>query len=58
MEREAFFSGYCRQIDDSRMVAVEAEDHCLTQTDCLYETCQYAPGCTVAQKIQAFLHDG
>lgn len=57
MEREGFFSGYCRQIDDSRMVVAEAEDRRLTYTDCLYETCQYAPGCTVAQKIKVFLED-
>lgn len=55
MEREGFISGYCRQIDQSRMVAVEAEDGTLTAVDCLYETCPYAPCCTVAQKIREFL---
>ena len=55
MEREAFFSGYCRNIDDSRMVAVEAEDKELTGVDCDYGTCPYAPNCTIAQKIEEFL---
>ena len=54
MEREGFFSGYCRQIDDSRMVTVVAEGNCLTEVDCCYESCVYAPNCAVAQKIREF----
>ncbi len=55
MEREAFFSGYCRCIDESRMVAVEAEDAELLSADCNYENCPYTDRCTIAQKIKEFL---
>ena len=57
MEREAFFSGYCRQIDDSRMVCVEADDNVLTEADCLYEACPYGSECTVHEKIKLFLQE-
>ncbi len=52
MEQEAFFSGYCRAIDASRMVAVEMVNHTLTEVDCCYETCPYQPNCPIAQAIQ------
>ena len=55
MEREAFFAGYCRQLDGARTVTVEAEEHKLTEVDCLYENCPYAPNCPIAEKIRAFL---
>ena len=55
MEREAFFSGYCRQLDGARTVAVEAEGKELTEVDCLYENCPYAPSCPVAERIDEFL---
>ena len=58
MEREGFFSGYCRQLDGARTVAVEAEGKQLTEVDCLYENCPYAPGCPIAQKITEFLDEG
>ena len=57
MEREAFYSGYCRCIDGSRMVAVEAEDNTLTEVDCSYENCPYAGDCTIGQKIKEFLEN-
>ena len=55
MEREGFFSGYCRQLDGARTVTVEAEDNRLTDVDCLYENCPYAPSCPVEEKIKQFL---
>ena len=55
MEREAFYSGYCRCIDGSRMVAVEAEGNTLTEVDCNYEVCPYVKECTIGQKIAQFL---
>ena len=55
MEREAFYSGYCRCIDASRMVAVEADGNTLTEVDCNYEVCPYEKDCTIAQKITEFL---
>ena len=55
MEREAFFSGYCRCLDASRMVAVVAEGKTLEEVDCGYPDCPYAADCVVAQKIGQFL---
>ena len=52
MEEEVFFSGYCRQIDQSRRVLVERFDGQI-DVDCGYFTCPYAPNCTVAQQIDA-----
>lgn len=57
MEREAFFTGYCRQLDGARTVAVEAQGNELTQVDCQYENCPWAPTCAVAQRIDAFLQE-
>ena len=57
MEKEAFFSGYCRSIDDSRMVSVFVEDGELSEVDCCYETCVHTPNCIIAQQIQASLND-
>ena len=57
MEKESFFSGYCRQIDCSRMVAAVKEGHTLAEADCCYPDCAYAPDCVIAQKITAFLQE-
>ena len=51
MEIEKFFSGYCRCLDASRMVAAVFEDGKLTEVDCGYPDCPYAPGCPIAAKI-------
>jgi len=56
MEREAFFSGYCRMIDGSRTVTVEAEDNRMTEVDCCFATCIHAPSCPIANNIREFLH--
>ena len=55
MEQEVFFSGYCRTMDESRMVCAVKEDDKLTDVDCSYEGCPFTKECTVAQKIHAFL---
>ena len=55
MEKEVFFSGYCRTIDDSRMVAVVADGSELLEVDCCYENCIYTPNCIIAQKIKELL---
>ena len=55
MEKEVFFSGYCRTIDESRMVAVVTEDATLLDVDCCYNSCVYTPNCVIAQKIRELL---
>lgn len=57
MERESFFSGYCRQVDGNRMVCVEADGDRLIEADCFYETCPYGPECTIHEKIEKFLQE-
>ena len=51
MEREEFLSGYCRQMDASRMVEVIIVDGEIDEVDCCYGSCIYQPGCTIAQRI-------
>lgn len=55
MEREGFFTGYCRQADESRMVSAEAEGATLLDVTCGYANCPYTDRCTIAQKIREFL---
>lgn len=55
MEKEAFFSGYCRTIDESRMVCAVKENGKLLEADCSYACCPFTKECTVAQKISAFI---
>ena len=57
MEKESFFSGYCRQIDNSRMVAAVKENGVLLEADCCYPECPYVQDCTVAQRIDEFLRE-
>ena len=52
MEREEFISGYCRTLDQSRMVAVVFVDDKLDEVDCLYGSCPYEPNCPIAEKIR------
>ena len=49
---EYFFSGYCRILDKSRMVAVETEDGKVIDVDCCFENCIHAPNCSIAQQIE------
>lgn len=51
METEKFVSGYCRQLDGSRMVEVVLEDGAVTETDCYYGSCVYQSSCTIAKEI-------
>ena len=51
MEKEVFISGYCRSIDQSRMVSLVTEDGELIEVDCCYETCIHIPNCSIAQQI-------
>ena len=51
MEKEIFLSGYCRALDQSRMVEVEIADTEIN-ADCAYPDCPYASNCQIARKIK------
>ena len=53
METEKFLSGYCRQLDSSRMVEVILENGTVTEVDCCYGNCVYQGSCPIAQQIDA-----
>lgn len=53
MEREVFLSGYCRNLDASRMVAVLLEDGKITDVDCAFGNCPHEADCALAAKIRA-----
>ena len=55
MEMEKFLSGYCKQLDSSRMVAVVLEDGEVTEVDCCYGSCVYQPNCPIAKEIESLL---
>lgn len=57
MEQEHFLSGYCRQLDASRMVTVVTESGSLTDCDCCYGSCIYEPSCPVAARIREKLEN-
>lgn len=52
MEQEHFLTGYCRTIDQSRMVTVVTEGQSLTEVDCCFESCVHTPNCSIAKDIQ------
>lgn len=51
MEKEIFVSGYCRALDQSRMVELVIAGTQIN-ADCAYPDCPYAPNCQIAQKIK------
>lgn len=51
METEKFVSGYCRQLDGSRMVDVILEAGAVTEADCFYGDCVYQGKCPIAKEI-------
>lgn len=53
MEREVFLSGYCRVLDQSRMVTAELEGTTLLDVDCRYGGCVYEPNCPIAVRLNA-----
>lgn len=52
MEDEKFITGYCRQLDASRMVEVILEDGALSEADCCYGSCLYQTNCPIARQIE------
>ena len=57
MEQEVFFSGYCRRLDASRMVAVFTVDGELEEADCQYGSCPHQSDCQIAAKIEELLQE-
>lgn len=53
MEQEKFLSGYCRQMDASRMVEVILEDGEITEVDCCYGNCVYQSNCPIAKEMES-----
>ena len=53
MEEELIFTGYCRQLDQSRMVTIELQNGELTECDCCYGSCIYQGSCLIAKEIEA-----
>ena len=51
MEIEKYVSGYCRQLDGSRMVEVIVQDGEITEIDCCYGNCVHQVNCAIAQEI-------
>ena len=58
METEHFLSGYCRQLDASRMVEVILEDGALSEADCCYGSCLYQTNCPIARQIDELTEKG
>ena len=57
MEREKFFSGYCRDIDGGRMICAVMDNGELLEADCDFPTCPFIQECTIANEITAFLKE-
>lgn len=52
---ERFITGFCRQVDQSRMVSVETEHGALAAVDCSYETCVHRAACEIGKAITELL---
>ena len=54
---ERFLPGFCRQADQSRIVAVEHDPEAknLEDVDCCYETCIHRASCEIGKAIAALL---
>ena len=51
---ESVFSGYCRTIDDARMVMAEWDGAAL-DADCSYDVCVYRESCPIGQQLTAWV---
>ena len=51
MEKELFFTGYCRALDAGRTVEVILEDGAVTEVDCAYPGSIHRSDCPVAAQI-------
>ena len=52
MEKESFFTGYCRALDAGRTVEVITEDGRLVEADCAWPGCIHAAVCPIAKEIE------
>lgn len=52
MEREVFLTGYCRALDQSRMVEAVVDHDTLLDVDCSFGSCIYEANCPIAEKIR------
>lgn len=57
MEKELFFTGYCRQLDGSRTVTLVTENGALTEVDCCYGSCLYESNCPIARAMSDALEE-
>ena len=55
MEKEIFISGYCRALDQSRMVELVTDDGELIEVDCCFGSCVHEPNCQIAKQIREAL---
>lgn len=55
MSQEKFISGYCRALDQSRMVELEYEKGRLLDVDCGYGNCVHEANCRIAKAIREAL---
>ena len=51
MEEEKILSGYCRTLDQSRMVVALWENGTLTEVDCDYPSCPHIQSCPIAAQL-------
>lgn len=58
MEKEHFISGYCRMIDQSRMVTLVTENGEMVEVDCCFANCIHTPNCVIAAAILEQLNRG
>lgn len=52
MEEERILTGYCRQLDASRVVEVIEEDGVFQEADCAFGSCIYESSCPIAAQIR------
>ena len=55
MEIEKYLSGYCRQLDGSRMVEVIIVDGEITEIDCCYGNCIHQGNCLIAKEVDSLI---
>ena len=54
---ERIITGYCRCLDQSRMVTVELDGDAPPEIDCSYFSCIHQNGCAIAEQIRQFLEE-